>query len=112
MEAAAAWVLRFTAAHAVLQRVLADTRAGMGHAVVTLLMTSGDAVLVPAQTALLAYGRDRWPDRFGGEHGEAVVDLLVRHLVSHVVLPAGDPHEVAGEIARVVDRALPHPRTS
>ncbi len=112
VEAAAGWMLRFTGAHAVLQRVLADTREGTGHAVVTLLMTSGNAALVPARTMLLAYGRERWPDRFGGEHGEAVVDLLVRHLVSHVVLPAGHPDAVARDIARIVERALPHPRTS
>jgi AcrR family transcriptional regulator len=107
VEAAVLWVLRFTAEHPVLQRVLADTREGTGHAVVTLLMTSGDAALVPAQAALLAYGRESWPDRFDGEHGEAVVDLLVRHLVSHVVLPSGELDAVASEIARVVDRALP-----
>ena len=112
VEAAVLWVLRFTAEHAVLQRVLADTREGTGHAVVTLLMTSGDAALVPARTTLLAYGRQHWPDRFAGAYGEAVVDMLVRHLVSHVVLPAGDPDDVARDIARVIDLALSGRTTS
>ena len=99
IEAAVVWVLRFTSQHAVLQRVLADTRAGTGHAVVTLLMTSGDAALVPARAALLAYGRERWPDRFAGAYGKAIINLLVRHLISHVVLPAGDAEDVARDIA-------------
>ena len=100
-------MLGFTAEHAVLQRVLADSREGAGHTLLPLLTTRAEAVVVPARTMLLAYGREHWPEGFAGEHAAAVVDLLVRHLVSHVVMPAGDRRAVAAEIARVVDLALP-----
>ncbi len=107
VEATVGWVLAFCHQHAVLQRLLADSREGHDGGLLPLLTTRADAVVDPATAMLLAYAREHWPERVGAGDGLPVVDMLVRHVVSHVVLPAGDPAEVAAGIARVVDRALP-----
>ena len=106
VEATVGWVLAFCHGHLVLQRLLADSREGHDGGLLPLLTTRADAVVDPATAMLLAYGEQRWPERMSAGDGPAVVDVLVRHVVSHVVLPAGDPADVARGIARVVDRAL------
>ncbi len=106
VEATVTWVLDFCHDHRVLQRLLADSREGHDGGLLPLLTTRADAVVEPATAMLLVYAQDRWPERMAAGDGAAVVDVLVRHIVSHVVLPAGEPADVASGIALVVDRSL------
>jgi len=106
VQATVEWVLDFCHGHRVLQRLLADSREGHDGGLLPLLTTRADAVVEPATAMLLSYAQERWPERLAAGDGPAVVDVLVRHIVSHVVLPAGDPRDVASGIALVVDRSL------
>lgn len=88
-----------------LLRAAVSASEGSGTGLLPLLTTDSASLAAAAaviiELRLGDYEHDLEPARLG-----ALVDLLVRLVLSHVIRPSGTPEESAGHIAWVVDRAL------
>lgn len=103
------WAMRETAGHAALQRILSEAREGVSNTFLPLLTTRADAVVIPAADTFESYARKRWPDQLHDDSDpppRAVIESLVRLLLSHIVLPSGTPEDTAHILAALTAKAL------
>lgn len=100
--AATEWTLREAAANPLLKAVLTDDVGGL----LPFLTTRADAILRAASERSAAYLSGHWP-QLPADEVRLVADVVTRLTVSHLVLPASRPDEVARDIAHLVERLLP-----
>lgn len=106
---ALAWALQMTSDHAALQRILSEAREGEPQTLLPLLTTRAEVAIIPAADTFETYARERWPELLGDASDpppRAVVESLVRLLVSHIVLPTGPPEDTAHVLAVLTVKAL------
>jgi AcrR family transcriptional regulator len=85
-----------------LKAVLTDDAGGL----LPYLTTRAEALHAAAAGCCAAHLLRRWP-QLPPDDVRLVADLVTRLTVSHLVLPAARPDEVAADVARLVDRLLP-----
>jgi AcrR family transcriptional regulator len=94
--------LREAAGNPLLKAVLTDDAGGL----LPYLTTRAQALHAAAAQRCTAHLLRRWP-RLWPADVRLVADVVTRLTVSHLVLPATRPDEVASDVARLVDRLLP-----
>jgi AcrR family transcriptional regulator len=69
-------------------------------------LTTRSSSLIDTATVVVGAHLDRYDVAGGAARRDAVVDVLVRTVLSHVMQPSGDPRRTATGIASVVTSAL------
>jgi AcrR family transcriptional regulator len=97
-------VLKYAQNNALLHAVVSATH-GADTELLPLLTTHAESLLVGAKVVVgervAAYRIDLEPDRL-----DAVIDMVVRLVLSHVMQPSADPASTADDIAWVAERVL------
>lgn len=93
------YTLTEAADNPLLHAVLTSTRAG-DDSLLPLLTTRSGPLLEAATAALTSWFAEHFPDLDDDAVAESA-DALVRLVVSHLVLPAGDPAATARRLARL-----------
>lgn len=96
--------LREAADNPLLKAVLTDDTAGLLPLLTTRAAALHEAAAERCAAQLLAV----WPS-LPVDDVRLVADVVTRLVVSHLVLPAARPDEVADDVARLVGRLLPLP---
>lgn len=104
IEAALGWTLRNGRGHPVIQRVLADAEHGRSSLLLNLLTIQSEAIIQPASAFVRDYVDRRWPERLSAD-GPALVDALVRLILSHILRPQADLDAAAASLATIINRA-------
>lgn len=102
IEAAVGFTLQEAHHSPLLHAVLTSTRAG-DDSLLPLLTTRSGPLLAAASTALTGWFAAHFPELDDATVSEGV-DAVVRLVVSHLVLPAGPPAQTAHRLARVATR--------
>jgi AcrR family transcriptional regulator len=104
IRAAVAGVLTLAEDNALLHAVVSASH-GADTELLPLLTTEAGSVLAAAK-GVIARRLAPWSLPLDARHTEAAVDLLVRAVLSHVMLPSATPDRTADEIAWLVGRVL------
>ncbi|WP_289009581.1 TetR family transcriptional regulator [uncultured Thermomonospora sp.] len=105
VAAAVAYTLEMSADDPVSKAVL--TGSG-GEELLPLMTTQAEPVLFGARTRLIEHVAAQWPQLDRRALAE-VADAAIRLTMSHMLLPADPPEQVARQIARMVARYLGEP---
>ncbi|MDL4776443.1 MULTISPECIES: TetR family transcriptional regulator [Thermomonosporaceae] len=108
VSAAVLFTLETSADDALTKMVL--TGAG-GDEMLPLLTTRAEPVLFTASARIAEHALGQWPDLDPAAFTE-MADAAVRLTMSHLILPAGPPEQIAAFIARMVTRYLDIPEKS
>lgn len=99
--AACEWTLTEAASNPLLKAVLTDDTGSL----LPLITTRSEALLAATRERCRAYLTSHWPG-LDPALVLLVADAVNRLTLSHLVLPAGRPDQVAADLARLVDSLL------
>lgn len=104
IEDAARSVLELARVDPLLHAVLSSAQ-GAGSDLLPLLTTNAQPLLGAATSVLRDHVR-RYDVPLDGQRLDALIDMVVRLVLSHVMQPAESPTEIAGNIAWIAEKAL------